>query len=523
MKKAMLSVVATMLVGALASPGEAGTFPNPESGRTMCPSLLLRDVKIEMARTWDEAGYTPADFPLSRAAGSRVEVGETRDFWTWDLSVMPPDQLLVPATCRAVGEYTYVFVADDEWGPYVDQADVDTFMAAFEDETPAGSWNPDQGIIENDVEVFGEIPDALDGDPRVYMLFFHIAGYMGTEFDGFFRAFDQYSDSYTWSMYGEHSNECEMLYLNSHIRPISDEYTLSVAAHELEHMIHWGYDEYEVSWVDESCAEAAMTVNGYYTDVGHVEYFLSHTGTKLTETEHVSYGACLLWGTYMLEQFQDLGVMGALVADPAHGEAGVDSTLAVIGAGATFETLFKEWVVANYLDDPTLRGGPYGYEFFDLPALTLKKTISTYPASYSGGLPSDAADYFLFTAAPGKTINLNFSSLYPERFVLRVIKRSTLNPSSVILEEYRPGPGEDTLFEIKGADVFDEIVLVVAANLGATYYELVAAVPPAPCGALLPGTPAPARGLPGLILFIAVPLAILGAGRAARAKRARSE
>ncbi len=521
MKKAMLSVVAIMLMGALASPGEAGTFPDPESGRPMCPSLMLHDVKIDMARTWDEAGYTPADFPLGRAAGSRVEVGDVRDFWAWDLSIMPPDQLLVPATCRAVGDYTYVFVADEEWGTYVDQAEVDAFMTAFEDETPAGSWNPNQGIIANDIEVFGEIPDALDGDPKIFILFFHLAGYGGYEFDGFFRSFDQYPDSYTWPMYGEHSNECEMLYLNSHIRPITDDYTLAVAAHELEHMIHWGYDEYEESWVDESCAEAAMTVNGYYTDVGHVHSFLANPDTKLTETEHVSYGACLLWGTYLFEQFQGLGILGALVADPAHGEAGVDSTLAFIGAGATFESVFNDWVVANYLDDPSLGGGSYGYEFFDLVPIA-KETISTYPDFQSGSLPSDSANYYLYTAVPGKMINLNFSSLFPERFVLRVIKRSTLNPSSAIFEEYRPGPAEDTLFEIKGADVFDEIVVVVAAYFGASNYELVAAVPPAPCGALLPGAPAPARGLPGLILFIAVPLAILGAGRISRAKRARS-
>jgi len=521
MKKAILSAIAIMLVSALASPGAAGPGIDPASGHPMCPTFMLRDLKLEMAEAWDAAGYSPADFAPARAAGSRVEVGDERYFWTWDLSVMPPDQILVPSTCRAVGDYTYVFVADDEWGTYVDQADVDAFMTAFEDETPAGSWNPDQGIIENDVEVFGEIPDALDGDPKIYILFFHIAGYGGYEFDGFFRSFDQYPDSYTWSTYGEHSNEVEMLYLNSHIRPIDDEMTLSVAAHELEHMIHWGYDEDEESWVDESCAEAAMTVNGYYTDQGHVAYFLAHTDTQLTDTGHIDYGACLLWGTYMYEQFQGLGILGAWVADPANGEAGVDSTLAYIGAGETFESLFKEWVVANYLDDPSLKGGPYGYEFFDIPALTFTRTVSTYPFTYSGGVKSDAAEYFFFTDAPGKTINLTFSSTYPERFVLRVIKRSSLNPSSVLIEEYSPGPASDTLIEIKGADIFDEIVLVVAAYFGATNYSLAAAVPPGPCGAVLSGSPAPARGLPGLILFVAAPFALLGAGRLALTKRAR--
>ena len=516
MKKGLLTIAVILLTTALAAPGAVAKGSDPVTGKALCPSLLHRDVKIDMARTWDEAGYTPADFGLGRSAGPRVEVGDERAFWAWDLSVMPPEFTQVPATCRAVGEHTYVFIADDQWGTQVEQSDVDAFMTAFEEETPAGSWNPAQGIIDNDIEVFGDLPDAIDGDPRIYVLFFHILGFMGYEFDGYFNAFDQYPDDYTWSTYGEHSNEVEILYLNSHIRPLTHEATLSVAAHELQHMIHWGYDEYEESWVNESCSEAAMTVNGYYTDQGHVEYFLDHTNTELTDTDYVDYGACLLWGTYLLEQFQGLGFLGTWVADPASGEAGVDSALASIGSGETFESLFRDWVVANYLDLPALRGGPYGYDFFDIPPPRLTRAFATYPAEALGSVRSDASQYYRFSSVPGKAIDLTFSSIYPERFFLRVMKRSTLTPSQVLIEEYMPGPAEDTVITITEADVFDEIVVAVGATTGASNYTLSAVVPPSPCGAVLQGAPAPARGLPGLALFVLLPLAVLAVVRVAR-------
>ena len=42
-------------------------------------------------------------------------VGDTRTFWRWNLAVMPPSWVQTAATCRGVGEHSYVFVADSEW------------------------------------------------------------------------------------------------------------------------------------------------------------------------------------------------------------------------------------------------------------------------------------------------------------------------------------------------------------------------------------------------------------------------
>jgi len=93
--------------------------------------------------------------------------GDQRDFWTYDLSVMPPKNVKITATCRAVGDHSYVFVADDQWGTAVDQAKVDAVLKAFETATPAA---PDKGIYETDTSTFGDPPD-VDGIPEFSFLF----------------------------------------------------------------------------------------------------------------------------------------------------------------------------------------------------------------------------------------------------------------------------------------------------------------------------------------------------------------
>ena len=69
------------------------------------------------------------------------------------------------ATCRAVGNYCYVFVSDDQWGSRVSQADVVGLLQAFELRTPA---DHSKGIFPRTVEAFGEPPD-VNGDPKVYV------------------------------------------------------------------------------------------------------------------------------------------------------------------------------------------------------------------------------------------------------------------------------------------------------------------------------------------------------------------
>ena len=59
-----------------------------------------------------------------------------------------------------------------------------------------------------------------------------------------------------------HSNECEMIYMTCYPLNPTDPIRISVLAHELEHLIHWGGDINEDTWVDEGLAELAMVYFG---------------------------------------------------------------------------------------------------------------------------------------------------------------------------------------------------------------------------------------------------------------------
>ena len=480
----LILLISIMITSILSGPAMAISSNDLESSRYKCATFLKEEIRNAMIRDIEDQGLT---FEASRRSPDRVEVGDTRTFWDWDLSVMPPGNRLVDATCRGIGDYTYVFVADDQWGGNVEETDIGLLLDAFENVTPIGSIDPDQGIYENDVDLFGDVPDALDNDPKIYILLLDIPGYGGYEFDGYFNVFDQYPDDFTWGTYGEHSNEVEMLYINSDIRPVTADATLSVVAHELEHMIHWNYDTDEASWVDESMAEAAMTVNGYYTDQAWVADFMSNPNIQLTQSTYVHYGACLLWGTYLYEQFGDLDILREIVAEPLNGEFGIVASLGTAGVGLDFNDVVRRWVVANLLDEPSIGDGRYGYNFFDLPPISYARTITAYPSpEYSGYVASDAAEYIRMTDSPFNHIDLNLGAVDPWYHYFQVIKFPSGDPASAIVEEI-PLAGSLVDFRVKNTDTFNDVILVASTSSGKGYtYSVVSGL----CGTL----PLPARG-----------------------------
>ena len=185
-------------------------------------------------------------------------IGDSKTFWRWNLSVMPPTWIQEDATCRAVGENSYVFISNTEWNVHINQDDVDLIMFRLEEETVNSA---EIGIIEMDTTYFGQIPDELDNDPKVIFFFSALGSYGGSTFDGYFSSYNQMTEAEAVAAEG-HSNECEMLYMSCNPVNPSAISTLSVLAHELQHLIHFGYDPNEETWVDEGCAELAMVLFG---------------------------------------------------------------------------------------------------------------------------------------------------------------------------------------------------------------------------------------------------------------------
>ncbi len=362
-----------------------------------------------------EALWKNVDWAAIRAENAKLpaqrmpeyNVGDQKMFWVWDLSVMPPVDVQVSFTCRAKGDYGYVWVEDSQWGTAVNQDQVDAVFNAWEVSSPADSINPDQGIYQNATSVFGDPPDVFDHDVRINIVFYDIASYQGSSFDGFFNAYDEMSDEQAQT-YGRHSNEMEIVNLDCNPSDPSDPYMLGVLSHEFQHMIHWNYDQNEATWVNEGCSQLSWFLCGYGTD-GAENRFANNPNNDLTSWDQTTgdYGQVTLFFLYLYEQFGGVDAIRALVSNVRHGFDGMEATFNAMGYHWDTQRVVTDWTVANYLDNPTLDHGQYGYNLFDTPAFKIKSTFDTYPTGdFDTSVKNYAARYYRFADADTQ---LNFT------------------------------------------------------------------------------------------------------------------
>lgn len=374
--RSLVSVTALLCSGAFAG---AEHFPGPETPH---------DVPFPVP---GETGPdVPSLLPGPYGPPENPQVGDSWLWWLWVHDPMPPHFEQAMCTVRGVGENAYVVVRDEEWLVSVDQADVDQILERW-DNSSIGPW-PDRGIFENDTTAFGPPPDALDQDPWIYLVWFDF----GISADGFFFWFDQFPEG-TYPQY--HSNECETLYLNPYSSGgPSGDYMLAVAAHEFQHMIHWNHDEDEASWVNEGLSEMAMWI---YGAPDNISSFNSNPDNSLITWSGTwaDYIKTYLWTLYFYERCGGMESLGDVVQEAANSVAGYENVLDGLGYPGGFADLFADWTVANYLDDPSISDGRFGYLGDELPPFSHAGSYSSYPVlDVYKTVNHWAADYYRFQA-----------------------------------------------------------------------------------------------------------------------------
>jgi len=351
-----------------------------------------------------EERHDPSFRPTGPLAGAKGhEVGDTINFWSIDYSEDVPRFYLTPATCRYVGDHTYIFVEDSQWGVHYDQSAVDALAEALEDSTPSGPG----GILEKDIGVFGEPPDAIDGDPRVYFLVLDIRDGFdpqqgGAYIAGFFSPYNQFTETEAYLYYGGHSNEVEMLYIDCFP---ADQYDASyTASHELVHLIQWGVEPFssEELWVIENQAQSGTFVCGF--PAFQVETFLEVGGitpikwTSLTdEIEYVAgYGAGYLFFSYIHEKYGGDQFLYNSLRVSDRGISGISQAIRdATGETPDMDRLLADWMLACWIDDPEFGDGRYGWDSFRIadydtvspgnrPGLDYTAEIDTDPFSSLG-------------------------------------------------------------------------------------------------------------------------------------------
>jgi hypothetical protein len=179
-----------------------------------------------------------------------------------------------------------------------------------------------------------------------------------------------------------------------------------VFAHEFEHLIHFDIDPDEPSWVDEGLADMAGYFCGYGHSSGHIAYyFVYHEWTPLTfwGSGLEDYGASYLFQLYLYEKYGGAAFSSALVQEQANGIEGIENTLAAFGYQDSFDEIFDNWTIANYIDDTRAADGQYGYDTLELGTIdtwgySIEWALSTfYGAPWEAPFGVDVPSSLWFT------------------------------------------------------------------------------------------------------------------------------
>ncbi len=298
-----------------------------------------------------------------------LNMGEKHTFWVTNRE--EERQVQVSAHLAYAGEHVYFWVEDEldyRW-----------------DDVYALAHTFDQKIYPADRAILGsERPPGIDRDAHIHILY---TTRLASTTAGYFSS----ADSLPARLH-HLSNQRDMIFLNAKKVDLASEYAYGVIAHEFAHMIQWGEDKDEETWLSEGFAELAAFMNGYRLGTFDAE-FAKDADIPLTiwpgkdgnATPH--YGASFLFVDYLLGRFGDLAIKD-LAANPQNGMESVGEMLDKIqardpltGQPLTGDGFFLDWAITNIVNRPGISKGIYAYpNDVDLPQMEPTEKITTCPS-----------------------------------------------------------------------------------------------------------------------------------------------
>ncbi len=251
----------------------------------------------------------------------------------------------------------------------------------------------EEHIYPTDRAFFGsEWTPGIDGDPHIYILF---ARGLGSSIAGYFSSVDELPPGVH-----EYSNAHEMFMLSADNLSLGGNEIKGVLAHEFQHMIHWYRDRNESTWLNEGFSELAAQLNGVrlsgfeYSYAFDPDIQLTAWPDPADSDTIPHYGAAYLFVAYFLDHFGEQATR-ALVADPENGMTSVDQVLRSLGAPYDADQVFLDWTLANYLQNPNLGQGRYGYRDVvdELPDFGPSETLRGCQGAYQRTVHQYGVDY----------------------------------------------------------------------------------------------------------------------------------
>lgn len=147
----------------------------------------------------------------------------------------------------------------------------------------------------------------------------------------------------------------------------------STLAHEYQHNIHYDAVPGDSDYMNEGCSMYAEMLCGYGVSWSHVNSSLYTPDNSLTKWGDqgdinilADYGQALLWALYLEDNYSPPGesFVSHYMEAGIPAEFGINAALAYFESPKTFDDVYYEWNLANYLH--SAKKSPYTYNSLDL-------------------------------------------------------------------------------------------------------------------------------------------------------------
>jgi hypothetical protein len=212
----------------------------------------------------------------------------------------------------------------------------------------------DEDIYNRETLVFG-LPrtPGIDNNLKITVLLTPMSNNVG----GYFRGDDEQPRTAIAD-----SNQREMVYLNTDF--VARYHAKEFLAHEFQHLINYNQKTFtrgvaEEVWLNELLSEVAPTIAGLHDTLrsntnlaDRKQVFLANPGESFIDWHNAveDYAAVNVLGHYLLDRYGE-GLFTALEQSTQTGIAALNEALARVGAGETFDEVFRDWTIAVLIND----------------------------------------------------------------------------------------------------------------------------------------------------------------------------
>lgn len=269
-----------MASGGLLMPASAQVLDAPSPARTSAAaartntdvvpvhitrSLIESERGQEALATYRSMSET-GQFPLRKASGQAAQVGQVQIFNVFNLRTN--NYVAVDFTLTVEHAAFNLWVQTSQLAPNgpVEQSDLDQMALALGTQTPQGSFNPNQGIILNDEQIFGPPPN-VDGDGKTDVMLHDIQDFFDPAAGNFSAVLGFFDPS---DLSGGSGNTRDMIHIDvmpgmfSSTGERRDQASVQqTLAHEYQHLIFARINAGDAAFVDEGLAEWAEVQNGF--------------------------------------------------------------------------------------------------------------------------------------------------------------------------------------------------------------------------------------------------------------------